>query len=142
MYEPSVSNVSATQLSLAALSGEVATPKQAVTWLTRQGVRPLVSRTLAFRGRYCPRNFSIFWSVPSAYCRLLRAPSTSPFCRGGASFLQDIVEPDRGGLDVAAQAQALRLDSLFNGLHSRLAAAARTATRLIRSRSSSIPETP
>jgi Type I phosphodiesterase / nucleotide pyrophosphatase len=43
VYEPSVSNVSATQLSLAALSGEVATPKQAVTWLTRQGVRPLVS---------------------------------------------------------------------------------------------------
>src|SRR3954469_6727825 len=29
--------------------------------------------------RYWPRNFSIFCSVPSAYCRLLRAPSTSPF---------------------------------------------------------------
>jgi hypothetical protein len=30
-------------LSLAALSGEVATPQQAVAWLTRQNSRPLVS---------------------------------------------------------------------------------------------------
>src|SRR6185312_15010030 len=37
VYEPSVSNLTATQLSLAALSGEVATPQQAVAWLARQG---------------------------------------------------------------------------------------------------------
>lgn len=43
VYEPSVSNLTATQLSLAALSGEVATPQQAVVWLTRQGSHPLVS---------------------------------------------------------------------------------------------------
>jgi len=43
VYEPSVSNVSTAQLSLAALSGEVATPQQAVAWLTRQNSRPLVS---------------------------------------------------------------------------------------------------
>jgi arylsulfatase A-like enzyme len=43
VYEPSVSNLTATQLSLAALSGEVATPQQAVVWLTRQSSHPLVS---------------------------------------------------------------------------------------------------
>jgi hypothetical protein len=43
VYEPSVSNVVATQLSVAALSGEVATPKQAVGWLKRQSGHPLVS---------------------------------------------------------------------------------------------------
>ena len=43
VYEPSISNVAAAQLSLAALSGEVATPQQALAWLTRQGSRPLVS---------------------------------------------------------------------------------------------------
>jgi len=43
VYEPSVSNLTATQLSLAALSGEVATPQQAVAWLARQGTHPLVS---------------------------------------------------------------------------------------------------
>ena len=43
VYEPSVSNLTATQLSLAALSGEVATPQQAVAWLVRQGSQPLVS---------------------------------------------------------------------------------------------------
>jgi hypothetical protein len=43
VYEPSISNVSAAQLSLAALSGEVAAPQQAVAWLTRQSSRPLVS---------------------------------------------------------------------------------------------------
>ena len=43
VYEPSVSNLTATQLSLAALSGEVATPQQAVAWLKGQGSRRLVS---------------------------------------------------------------------------------------------------
>ncbi len=43
VYEPSVSNVTATQLSLAALSGEVTTPRQAATWLFHQGSQPLVS---------------------------------------------------------------------------------------------------
>jgi hypothetical protein len=43
VYEPSVSNLTATQLSLAVLSGDVATPEQAVAWLTRQGPQPLVS---------------------------------------------------------------------------------------------------
>ena len=43
VYEPSVSNLTATQLSLAALSGEVATPQQAVAWLRGQGARRLVS---------------------------------------------------------------------------------------------------
>ena len=43
VYEPSVSNVTATQLSLAALRGEVATPRQAATWLFHQGSQPLVS---------------------------------------------------------------------------------------------------
>jgi hypothetical protein len=43
VYEPSVSNVDATQLSLAALSGEVTTPQQAIVWLKRQSARQLVS---------------------------------------------------------------------------------------------------
>ena len=43
VYEPSITNVSAAQLSVAALSGEVATPQQAVAWLTRQSSHPLVS---------------------------------------------------------------------------------------------------
>jgi arylsulfatase A-like enzyme len=43
VYEPSVSNVTATKLSLAALSGEVRTPRQAATWLYHQGTHALVS---------------------------------------------------------------------------------------------------
>ena len=43
VYEPSVSNLTVTQLSLAALGGEVATPQQAVAWLSSQGSRRLVS---------------------------------------------------------------------------------------------------
>ena len=43
VYEPSVSNLTATQLSLAALDGEVATPQQAVAWLAGKGPQPLVS---------------------------------------------------------------------------------------------------
>jgi hypothetical protein len=43
-YEPSVSNLTATQLSLAALSGEVTTPQQAVAWLAGKGSQPLVSK--------------------------------------------------------------------------------------------------
>lgn len=43
VYEPSVSNLTVTQLSLAALSGEVATPQQAVAWLRGKGSRRLVS---------------------------------------------------------------------------------------------------
>lgn len=38
----------------------------------------------------------------------------------GASFLQDIIEPDGRGFDVAAEAKALRLDSLFDGPHTSL----------------------
>ena len=43
VYEPSVSNLTVTQLSLAALSGEVATPQQAIAWLSGKGSRRLVS---------------------------------------------------------------------------------------------------
>jgi hypothetical protein len=43
VYEPSVSNLTATQLSMAALSGEVTTPQQAVAWLAGKSARPLVS---------------------------------------------------------------------------------------------------
>lgn len=43
VYEPAVSNLIATQLSLAALSGEVVTLWQAVAWLNRQSAEPLVS---------------------------------------------------------------------------------------------------
>jgi hypothetical protein len=43
-YEPAVSNLTVTQLSVAALSGEVTTPQQAVAWLARKGSQPLVSK--------------------------------------------------------------------------------------------------
>lgn len=43
VYEPSVSNLTATQLSIAALSGEVATARQALVWLAGKGSQPLVS---------------------------------------------------------------------------------------------------
>jgi len=43
VYEPSVSNLTVTQLSMAALSGEVVTPRQAVAWLAGKGSQPLVS---------------------------------------------------------------------------------------------------
>ena len=43
VYEPSVSNITAAQLSMAALSGNVTTPQQAVDWLMRQSEQPAIS---------------------------------------------------------------------------------------------------
>ncbi|MEO8050969.1 MAG: sulfatase-like hydrolase/transferase [Acidobacteriota bacterium] len=43
VYEPSLSNLTATQLGIAALSGNVTTPQQAVAWLKKQTPHPLVS---------------------------------------------------------------------------------------------------
>ncbi len=43
VYEPSLSNVTATQLGIASLSGNVTTPEQAVAWLKKQTPHPLVS---------------------------------------------------------------------------------------------------
>jgi hypothetical protein len=35
----------------------------------------------------------------------------------GASLLQNIIQPDGGGFDVAAETEALLLNSLFDGPH-------------------------
>jgi len=43
VYKPSVSNVITAQLSIAALSGEVATPQEALAWLARQSGPLIVS---------------------------------------------------------------------------------------------------
>ena len=43
VYEPSVSNVVAAQLSIAVLSGEVATPQEASAWLLGRSGHPMVS---------------------------------------------------------------------------------------------------
>jgi len=43
VYEPFISNVTAAQLSVAALSGNVTTPQQAADWLMRQSEQPAIS---------------------------------------------------------------------------------------------------
>ena len=43
VYEPAVSNVTAAKLSVATLSGDVATPQQVADWLAHQSARPTVA---------------------------------------------------------------------------------------------------